>query len=208
MSGALPLAVFSYSSALFALGLAILTWILLRRSYAYFGRRQGAGHREPSGGSRETSFHGDPRRPADAPPEMLRWQVAMHDLARDVQAELDSKIRVFRTIVALAESEAVRLEAAIARAEKLGISTERNTLDEIERLAEVARAGLGQSTLSAVSEKGLWPAAGAEKRRTIYALADAGQSPAAIAGEVGLPVGEVEMILSLRPADRTPPAAV
>jgi hypothetical protein len=52
----------------------------------------------------------------DAPPEITRWQVEMHDLARDLKGELDTKIAVLEHLVIEARAEADRLEALVERA--------------------------------------------------------------------------------------------
>ncbi len=58
----------------------------------------------------------DPLR--DAPPEVHRWQVEMHDVARELSAQLDSKMRVLQSFTRSAAQEADRLEALLERSEQ------------------------------------------------------------------------------------------
>jgi hypothetical protein len=47
---------------------------------------------------------------ADAPVEVLRWQVEMHETARDLQAELDTKMRALQVLMRDADEKIARLE--------------------------------------------------------------------------------------------------
>ena len=57
----------------------------------------------------------DPLR--DAPPEVHRWQVEMHNTARQLSAQLDSKMRALQSFTKSAAQEADRLEALLERIE-------------------------------------------------------------------------------------------
>ena len=117
-------------SWMFAAGIALAAWLLLRTAY----RRQKKSvmsANSPLSSTRRSSrlqFH---RPLTDAPPEIVRWQVEMHDTARDLKAELDSKISVVQTLVGMAREEHRRLDEAIARAERLGLA------ESVEGPAEV-----------------------------------------------------------------------
>jgi hypothetical protein len=50
-----------------------------------------------------------------SPADIERWQVEMHDLARDLKGELDTKIAVLQRLVIDAREAAERLKAAIER---------------------------------------------------------------------------------------------
>jgi hypothetical protein len=52
----------------------------------------------------------------DAPALIGRWQVEMHQTARDLRAELDSKILVLQAVIKSAREETMRLENAIQTA--------------------------------------------------------------------------------------------
>lgn len=48
---------------------------------------------------------------ADAPAEVLRWQVEMHETARDLKAELDTKMRALQVLIRDADEKIARLES-------------------------------------------------------------------------------------------------
>jgi len=151
---------------LFVAAVALLSVFLLRRSHRYFSRQKRDGgsaivrtpRPQPEG----------PPRPADAPPEMLRWQVEMHETARELSGQLDSKMAALQALVAEADRAAARLEAALAE----------TPADQDHPPAASAD----------------FP----ETRQQICTLADYGYPPAEIAARAGLPVGEVERVLGLR----------
>jgi hypothetical protein len=58
----------------------------------------------------------DPLR--DAPPEVHRWHVEMHDVARELTAQLDSKMRALQSFTRAAAQEADRLEGLLERVEQ------------------------------------------------------------------------------------------
>ena len=58
----------------------------------------------------------DPLR--DAPEELQRWQVGMHETARGLSAQLDSKMRALQSMTRSAAQEADRLEALLERSEQ------------------------------------------------------------------------------------------
>ena len=91
-------------SWMFAAGMALATGILMRRLW-----------RRPRH-SRQVQPLARPSRDrssGDLSQEVLRWQVEMHELARDLKGELDSKIRVFDALVRQAREERQKLEALL-----------------------------------------------------------------------------------------------
>ena len=64
----------------------------------------------------------DPLR--DASPGMQRWQVGMHETARELSAQLDSKMRLLQSFTRSAAQEADRLEALLERVEGRGVGIE------------------------------------------------------------------------------------
>ena len=96
--------------AAFLAGLAILCWVLLRRSFRYFGRRPKQ-QATVVRASRPGAFEGTSRL-STPPDELARWEVQMHDLARRLSAQLDSKISVLESLVQEADRAAARLEDA------------------------------------------------------------------------------------------------
>ena len=107
------------SSLLFALGAVIMIVILMRRWNRYYRKRRPA-----KGAARHAALAaGDRQQPLlDAPPEILRWQVEMHETARDLKAELDTKISVLQRLVIDAQIQADRLEGKLNRADNTAAS--------------------------------------------------------------------------------------
>ena len=178
------------SWGMFGAGVLMLIFLLLRRSRRYLGKTK----KEASKSRRKLD---DARRETpllDAPPEILRWQVEMHESARDLKAELDSKMGALQAIIRIATEESARLEAAIARAEQLGVSPCANTLEAIEALS--GDEDFGGDVLphppSATSDDI------AAQRTVVYQLADQGLAASAIARSIGAPLGDVELLMSLR----------
>ncbi|MDA1052052.1 MAG: hypothetical protein O3C40_16420 [Planctomycetota bacterium] len=178
------------SSGMLAAGMLIVIFLLLRRSRRYLGKTK---KQKPS-----TRRKLDDARQAtpllDAPPEILRWHVEMHEATRHLKAELDSKMSALQAIIRIASEESARLEAAIARAELLGISPCADTLAAIEELNG-----------SDDSDGGLLPDASlarqdelAARRAAVYQLADRGLAASAIARSIGAPLGDIELLMSLR----------
>jgi hypothetical protein len=189
------------SWSMFLLGVVLMTVILLRRTLRYSRRRR---QLEPRAAATRPVVNREPDRGQpliDAPPELLRWQVEMHETARDLKAELDSKLSALQTLVRLAREERERLEHAIRRAERLGLSEHRDALEQIERLADQALCEDGQAldTLPPPCDtESILPEIKDSTRELIYGLADDGNSAREIAHHSGVPQGEVEMILNLR----------
>lgn len=128
-----------------------------------------------------------PRRPkpepatrlVDGPPELARWEVEMHQTARDLSAELNSRASVLRAMVAEADRAAERLEAALRKAGAAG--------------APSSRPG---ASASARPQAGVAPAP-----ETVYLLADYGFPSGDIASRLGRPLDEIERILRARDID-------
>jgi len=198
---------------MFLAGMAIIIAVLLTRWHRRSSRQTNdlpAAGRTP------------PRKPdasgvASAPGEAGRWEVHMHDLARDLSGRLDSKIGVLAQLIREADRAASRLEAALASAAggddagppsapgaafgPLQNPTDAVTAaDQAEKLKEgvAARAGPPSIGVSAANCR--------RQRRCeeIYTLSDYGLEAAEIAQRIGSPVGEVELILGLR--NTIPPA--
>lgn len=188
------------SSALLGLGLLLIIAILLRRSYRYYRDKDNpnailderrAGRCQPR---KQTPL-------IDAPPEIVRWQIEMHETARDLKAELDSKMSALQALVGMAQQASDRLEAVIARAAELGVSSVAGPLDQIEQLTadppDDAAEKMRQLREPFSRPPTTLPGT-AQQRSAIYALADLGHDPAAIADQVGASLGDVELILSAR----------
>ncbi len=167
------------STGMFLAGIALLTMILLRRFYRRSNRR-----RSTHSSTRRASFAVAPpakqqRSLSTAPPDVLRWHVEMHETAREMKAELDSKIRLLQLLTAQARHEADRLEQMLASSVPMP--------EELPDAAHPERHACGL------------PGA-ADRKAEIFALADQGRTAVEIAQQVESPLGDVELILSLRGA--------
>jgi hypothetical protein len=187
-----------------ALG-AVIAWLLLR-THRYLSRQA----RDDSPLVRVARpQRTQPGHHLDAPPAELRWEVQMHETARELSAQLDSKMGALQTLIAEADRAAARLEAAAAlpsvgRENSLsngpcGAIGEAVPGDSQPATQAEALRPSGPSD-RAPSEGDQLPARPSIKRRQeeIYTLADYGLSAAEIARRVGSPVGEVQLILGLR----------
>ncbi len=105
------------SWAMFLVGLSLLIVILLRRWHRYYGPRRR--HREVPVLERTARRDTAPRSLSDAPPDILRWQVEMHETARDLKGELDTKISALQVLIRMAQQESERLERLIEAAESV-----------------------------------------------------------------------------------------
>ena len=70
-----------------------------------------------------------------APVEVLKWQVELHELARQLKAELDSKIVAVRTLSQEYDRAAGRLRQLISEAQALG-EAQPNSAALARRLAD------------------------------------------------------------------------
>ena len=169
---------------LFLLGLAMMIVILLRRSHRKLGRRKQDSSpmvRVPRP-KKERSAHGT----LDAPPEVLRWEVQMQEIGRDLSAQLDSKMSALQALIADADRAAARLETAMGRS------------TDLQSPRPQSPAPLPSDSRPPAQAEALDPSPSSNRREEIYTLADYGLDTAGIANRIGIPIGEVELILSLR----------
>ena len=126
----------------------------------------------------------------------------MHDLARELSAQLDSKMSALELLIQDAERQIARLDERLGRRPDGGSEPATATERPAPLLAPhitTQAAALASSALVSQPARQASPRAPKERRfDEVYALADAGHAPAAIASRVGSPVGEIELILSLR----------
>ncbi|MBC8353643.1 MAG: hypothetical protein H8E66_16720 [Planctomycetes bacterium] len=184
------------AQAMLGVGILMLVVLLFRRLRRYqrkTRKEQRSGNR--SSASRQKLDEARAATPLlDAPPELLRWQVELHETARDLKAELDSKLSLLQATIRLASEESLRLETAIARAEQLGISPCPDALATIEALNE------GDTSVSddLPDSSSLIADSLTTNRDAVYELADQGLSASSIAQSIGAPLGDVELMMSLR----------
>ncbi len=166
-------------TGMFLAGIALLTMVLLRRYYRRHGRRRSTrnssrGNNKPVSRSPESL-----RSLSTAPTDVLRWHVEMYETAREMKAELDTKMRLLQSLTAQARQEAERLEQILARIEL-----------SRETWPDHAPPDGPASELPCFTDR----------KADIFALADRGATAADIAQQLETPVGDVELILSLRGA--------
>lgn len=206
------------------LGILVLTtMVLLMRTSRYFARPKST---EPSWSSVARKPRNAGPRSANIPQEMASWEVEMHEFVREIKAELDSKMRALQAITADADRASARLEAALRASNNSALHREGEAPAEPNNCASAARQeprppdvvqlfrqdtaaskhGIDLSNLPASQAQSLSAArthhaehsSPQAKKDEIYTLADYGMKPADIASRVGHPIGEIELILSLR----------
>ncbi len=133
---------------------------------------------------------------------------------------MDSKIVIVEQLVEDAQRAAARLDAAIQRAEQIGLWQRSSGQIDEDRLADPSDT----ETIHAQAVRD-WPSAAepdvpapdqsgdaaaaarsaaalVSRTDRVYRLADRGLSSASIAAETGEPLGEVELILSVRSSEK------
>jgi len=135
--------------------------------------------------------------------ELAQWEVGMHETARQLSAQLDAKLSLLQSLIVEADRAAARLEDALDRAfpslppgsqaESLRPVAEhaRDIRYELDKAAKESNPLSLDADLPRTDDR-------AHRREEIYRLADYGFAVDEIARRIGSPVGEVELILSLR----------
>ncbi len=189
--------------------------ILFRRYLRYFGKLKREKKREEK--KAKSPKTPCPREPAglakqslvDAPDNVLRWQVEMHDTARDLKAELDSKIGVLQSLVKMADDRIAQLTSLVERTRAAahpgdGIEAARQLVDEmrttVSHATDLQKDGLTTAG-SRVESTGFGMPGNNDMRQSIYQLADRGLDASQISEKTGRSLGDVEFILALRTAE-------
>lgn len=167
--------------------LAIVIGLLLMRA----ARRQRASRADGFGwpaaarrdGLRQPGAGHPPTLSPGAPHEAARWEVEMHEIARALSGQLDSKMRALGALVAEADRAAARLERALAETRPPGVAS-----------AEPPPSA-GQSGEPPASET---PSTFDGLRDEVEMLSMYGYPPAEIARRLDIPVREVERLLADR----------
>ncbi|MCG8449537.1 MAG: ferritin-like domain-containing protein [Pirellulales bacterium] len=102
---------------MFLAGCALLTFILLKRSYRHFGKR----HKSNSGPieyvRRPTSKWDGAQR--DALAQIERQKVEMHEMSRDLNGQLNSRIIILEKLVGQSQQQIERLEQLLEQNESV-----------------------------------------------------------------------------------------
>lgn len=139
----------------------------------------------------------------------LGWCCARSILnrARRINAELDEKLAELHDVVEQARQQSAQLAALLAQAQHRKPHRPSNALTKIEALADPAALEDAASMSHLIAElppprTGLPVGLFADNRQSlaIAHLADQGLSAAEIARRLGVPIGEIELRLSLRAA--------
>ncbi len=157
----------------------VLGWVLFRTHRALAKHR---GSWKP--GRPQRPKRADPGHHVDSPPDVLRWEVQMHETARELSGQLDSKMRVLQALITDADRAAARLETAMGETPP-ATQAEALMSSDGPRQAESTVEPTGDSTSQ-------------DRREEVYTLSDYGLGPAEVAARIGRPIGEIELILSLR----------
>jgi len=138
---------------------------------------------------------------------LLRRAAADRAEAREMKSEIDSKLAALHELTFMARREAERLEAAIRNAQALELESPREILDSLESLADATSLANPDALRRAAAQLPQLPSGVAgdvfdsdQKTLAIARLKDQGNSAGEIAHRLGLPVGEVELRLSMRAA--------
>ena len=163
-------------TALLLLALVVMIGVLMMRSHRYFSRQD----RSPIVRTErpQPSLHGAPH--GATPDSLAQWEVQMHETARDLSAQLDSKMGALQHLTCEADRAAARLEKALAAGDC------------------AAPGGREPAAGEARPTDGTAPASPDRRCEEICTLADYGFEPAEIARRLGAPAGEVESVLGLR----------
>ncbi len=100
---------------LFALGCGMLTAILLRRSYRYFGKKRRPQPALAKQARPQGQWSGAQ---ADAAARLNRQEVELHELGRDITARIDSKMILLQELLNKSQAQIDRLETLLAQAEE------------------------------------------------------------------------------------------
>jgi len=101
---------------MFLLGCALLTLILLKRSYRYFGRRRRSSSSPIERQHRPDSAWDGAKR--DAMAQVERQEVEMHQMARDINGQLSSKIVILEQLIADSQRQIDRMEHLLGQLER------------------------------------------------------------------------------------------
>jgi hypothetical protein len=156
--------------------IVVVTWMLLMRSQRYFGRQRSnepAEPREAKPAPTTPAAHGE------LPESLSRWEVEMHETARQMAAQLDSKMSALQALIADADRAAARLEAA-----QSGTSLPSGKPQDAPAPAQNPSASLKLPSDA--------------RREEVCTLSDYGFAAADIASRIDVPLSEVEAILGAR----------
>jgi hypothetical protein len=172
----------------------VIIAFLLFRSKRYFARLQNA---PPA----RFPIDESPARPSyePRPDSVAQWEVEMHDFAREISGQLDSKMSGLAQLIRESDRAAARLEAAVAASERRGVVLRPDTVPPAPADATATPETAPVPEPSSAPAEPLKPETSPDHRYDeIYMLADYGFDTNEIAQRVTMPAGEIQLILSLR----------
>ena len=159
------------SSLLVVVALGIMITALMMRSQRRFTRRRDDGSpvvRTPRPGPTDRAPS------APLPAQGALWEVYMHDVARELSGQLDSKMGALEQLIREADRASARLEAALA-----GAADESGADGQAEKLKSAGSAApVDRAQVQALAAEGSDPQ---RRYEEIHTLADYGFAAAAIA---------------------------
>ncbi len=178
----------------FLIVMIVVVGYLYLRSQRYFARQKNDA--ASAAGAATTP----PEKPYTAvPQDLTRWEVEMHDTARQLSGQLDGKLAALGHLIRDADRVAARLEAALAATRPAAPATTEEPSGNQARALQAAGAAEEPAESPAAASPSATPRPPADRRyEEIYLLADYGFDPAEIGRRVNMPVGEIQLILSLR----------
>lgn len=156
---------------------------------------------------------------ADAPASLLAWEVHMHETAREVSAQIDTKLRLLQQLVAEADRAATRLERALAAVQTATAEPPRSGCAEPANPSPSEGATARPSPIQSEATSNPLPLGNPDQTTAppspvrpealdleVGLLADYGFPLQEIASRCGITVSEVETILQRRRPQRWGPA--
>ncbi len=126
------------------------------------------------------------------PPDAMKWEVQIHETARDLSAQIDSKMAALGHLIREADRASARLETALEAAAKHVLPP-----TQAESLQAAAPADAQPNATPTEDDLAKEPP-DQPTRDQLYILADYGFDTREISRRLGIPIGEVELILRLR----------
>jgi hypothetical protein len=182
---------------LFLLGVVLASSILLLRSLRRTRRSSSASLPQTPSAARGASAASS----LQALPELQRWEVQMHETARELTARIDNKLRLLEQLIRDADERIARLETLEGGTNQTEMA-EDDSVIPLSQLSQLvgspASTSEGETAASDMPQRPAKAPGASQRSEEIYALADAGRDSAEIARQLNSPVGEVELILGLR----------
>jgi hypothetical protein len=153
--------------------------------------------------------------PSTSAPRIDAIEADLHEMSRALAARIDNKLRLLEQLAATIDRQTVRLEGLLGRIEARltqdppAASHEPHSGEPGRTPGPAGTTQLHQAIEGEPAGEPLLLRADTPQQplqrphSEIYALADAGRGSDEIAGEVGIPLGEVELILGLRAPRQT-----